>query len=315
MNDNIPYEIIGKVLNNRASENELQEFELWKSSEPESKSIIEELEFINMPVSEEMPDFNSEIALENVSRKLKKTKKKYSMTVMKVAASVIIAFSLAFFILTKSVFVKEVVIVAESDIRKVTLPDNSVIELNKGSKLLYNKGLKGKNRIVELEGEAYFIVSSDSSRPFMVITGGLITEVLGTKFNINAELTKDVKVSLDEGSVKLYAKKKQKEVLLKPGEAAVFIAEKDSIANTEYSSNSNAWKSGMLVFEDVSLEKALRDIENLYKIEFILKKNIPDSIKINAKFNKMELDEIIKSLEFGFNLNIDKQNSKYLVRY
>lgn len=91
-----------------------------------------------------------------------------------------------------------------SYVRNITLPDGSVVILNKGSKLYYPDHFEGEKREVSLEGEAYFDISHDEAHPFIIHTGRVRTIVLGTAFNIKAwPGQKNVVVSVTRGKVKV----------------------------------------------------------------------------------------------------------------
>jgi ferric-dicitrate binding protein FerR (iron transport regulator) len=88
---------------------------------------------------------------------------------------------------------------------KVVLPDKSVVWINAGSSLKYNKSFNKINREVYLEGEAYFEVSHDSLKPFIVKSDALDVKVLGTRFNVKAyENDQTVDVCLISGKVDVH---------------------------------------------------------------------------------------------------------------
>lgn len=73
-----------------------------------------------------------------------------------------------------------------AETRTVTLPDQTEIVLNRYSSLTYPERFRGKDRKVQLQGEAYFEVSKDAAHPFKVEAGAIIVQVLGTHFNVEA---------------------------------------------------------------------------------------------------------------------------------
>ena len=110
-----------------------------------------------------------------------------------------------------------------AETRTITLPDQTEIVLNRYSSLTYPERFRGKDRKVQLQGEAYFEVSKDAAHPFKVETGAIIVQVLGTHFNVEAypEDTQ-VKTTLLEGSVSVSLIGKAEESLkLSPNESAI----------------------------------------------------------------------------------------------
>lgn len=103
-----------------------------------------------------------------------------------------------------------------------SLPDRSLVWLHNDTKLVCNVTQQGgKERIVSLEGEAYFDVAHDEDRPFVVQTEGMTIRVHGTKFNVEAfPETENTYVSLVEGSVSLETATEHR--YLMPGETATY---------------------------------------------------------------------------------------------
>src|SRR5690606_4050789 len=107
---------------------------------------------------------------------------------------------------------------------QITLADSSKIWLNAASTLKYPSRFHTKERVVELQGEAYFIVAEDKKRPFKVISNGQQIEVLGTEFNVSAyDDEPDVKTTLVAGAVSIAPTAHHRSLaVLQPGEQASF---------------------------------------------------------------------------------------------
>lgn len=104
----------------------------------------------------------------------------------------------------------------------LTLSDGTKIWINSKSKLIYPSDFEGKDRIVSLDGEAYFEVTKDASRPFIVETNSIDIKVLGTSFNLSAYRDDSVcSVGLDEGLVSVLSKSKGELTQVRPGELMV----------------------------------------------------------------------------------------------
>ena len=95
------------------------------------------------------------------------------------------------------------VVVPEGKDMKLTLSDGTEVWLNANSRLAYPTVFNGRERKVELQGEAYFKVAHDARHPFIVDAGGMQTRVLGTEFNVDASDAKRPHVTLVQGSVKV----------------------------------------------------------------------------------------------------------------
>src|SRR5690606_37934970 len=127
---------------------------------------------------------------------------------------------------------------------QVTLPDGTNVSLNSASTLKYPARFEGKQRQVELDGEAYFEVQSGST-PFMVRTFNQDVEVLGTAFNITAYADEsDTKTTLVTGSVNVSNRTSNVSRLLMPGQESIITAAEIQVrkANIEAAI---AWQSGV----------------------------------------------------------------------
>jgi ferric-dicitrate binding protein FerR (iron transport regulator) len=142
------------------------------------------------------------------------------------------------------------VLYAQNHIVESTLPDGTVVALNTGSCLEYPAKFRGKERTVSLEGEAFFDVSHDRNKAFIVKADGLNIRVLGTVFNVNTNAgNNSIEVVLVSGEVQLIYGEKL--MLLHPGEKAVVLKEFGEIVKKENDDpNFNSWKTKRLEFDD-----------------------------------------------------------------
>lgn len=149
----------------------------------------------------------------------------------------------------------------------VVLADGTTVHLNAGSKLTYPVRFAGKRRTVVLEGEAYFEVTKDENRPFVVQTHLGEVAVLGTEFNVNAYADADVcYTTLVRGKVSFSASDSGESVTLLPGEQAVATAgnvEKRAVDLDEYV----GWVDGIYTFNNRTLGEIMQTFERWYDIQ------------------------------------------------
>ncbi|WP_423129402.1 FecR family protein [Gaoshiqia sp. Z1-71] len=159
---------------------------------------------------------------------------------------------------------------------RVTLPDNTVVWLNSGSKLTYPVKFTGEKREVYLDGEALFQVNRDENRPFFALTSKLDVKVLGTVFNLSAYSDdQTIKTVLESGLVELWFNPnlvglKNKEQMM-PGQLAVYDPVEKTIVQTKVNTkNFTSWKDGYVVFEKSTLGSIAKRLSRYYnvKIEF-----------------------------------------------
>ena len=147
----------------------------------------------------------------------------------------------------------------------VILADGTTVHLNAGSKLTYPVRFAGKRRVVALEGEAYFDVVKDETRPFIVQTHLGEVTVLGTAFNINAYTDASVYTTLVHGKVQ-FSSSSFGTIILSPGEQAVVSAngsEKRMVDLDEYV----GWVDGRYVFNNRPLGEIMQTFERWYDIQ------------------------------------------------
>jgi len=154
--------------------------------------------------------------------------------------------------------------VPHAGIYKIILEDGTKVWLNAATKLSYPERFDDDQRLVSLEGEAYFEVAKDIHRPFLIDAHGTTIEVLGTAFNVNA-YESDVKTYLVEGSVKV--KKGMQENMLRPGQEAVVLDDHIQIAETDLEKNT-AWQRGEFYFDGSNLPEIISRISHWYNVEF-----------------------------------------------
>ncbi len=160
---------------------------------------------------------------------------------------------------------------------QVVLSDGTKIWINSGSILKYPDVFTGKNREVFLEGEAYFDVSHNRKKPFIITTSLIQVEVLGTEFNISSYPDDEtIETTLVAGTVKITsinAKSKfgKESYILKPNEKATFSKNNNTIAVDEVIPQySTSWKDGRLFFNNETFEKIAKRLERWYDLEIEL---------------------------------------------
>ncbi|WP_164735476.1 FecR family protein [Pseudoflavitalea rhizosphaerae] len=168
---------------------------------------------------------------------------------------------------------------------RLTLPDRTEVWLNAASSIRYPTIFSGKERKVEVTGEAYFEVAKNASMPFIVDVDRRATvEVLGTSFNVNAYKDEgNINATLLDGSIKV--KNEKQSMVLKPGERAN-IAEQDmdriTHANVEMVM---AWKRGTFQFNYTALDVVMRQLARWYDIEVVYHGRKPE-ITFNGEIKR-----------------------------
>lgn len=191
----------------------------------------------------------------------------------------------------------------------ITLPDGTSVTLNSGSEFTYPEKFKNTIRKVMLCGEAYFQVTKNKEKPFIVETPRSITKVLGTKFNLKEFHSDDqTKVTLEEGKVAFSAKTTSRSIILKPGDQA--ILKDDQIekrpVNVQYYLN---WQKGVLNFQDTPLKDALSEIERYYNVTVTVKDPSVNKLKIRGTFKQVSVSKLFQELSYLLNIKYHIANN------
>ena len=184
--------------------------------------------------------------------------------------------------------------VPNGELRTVVLSDGSRVQINSGTVLIYPEKFRGSKRTVYLSGEARFSVAKNAKKPFIVRTGPLNVEVLGTRFDIEAYPGSDyITTTLEEGSVKVYREDTpDKSILMKPDEQLVFYAGVDSFATSRVEAlDFSAWTQGELRFRNKTLNEILATIERRYNVRFQVDEGIACTDLYTMKFKSHETIE------------------------
>ncbi|MBO9658450.1 MAG: FecR domain-containing protein [Chitinophagaceae bacterium] len=163
----------------------------------------------------------------------------------------------------------------------ITLPDGTRVWLNAASSLKFPTAFTGKERRVEITGEAYFEVAKDKTKPFFVdLPNQAAIEVLGTSFNLNAYTEeKNIQATLLEGSMRLHANMtfSPQTALLKPGQQASIPsnanASKIALGKADVE-KVMAWRNGFFYLEGVTLKDAMIQLSRWYDIEVVYDKEV-----------------------------------------
>jgi ferric-dicitrate binding protein FerR (iron transport regulator) len=195
---------------------------------------------------------------------------------------------------------------------QVVLSDGSKVWLNAASSLRFPVSFNGKERRVELTGEAYFEIAENSNMPFKVIVGNMKITVLGTHFNVMAYSDETaIKTTLLEGAVKVTGS--HDEVILKPGQQANLYKAAHKIKTTPAdTAMAVAWKNGDFSFNNTSIYDIMRQLSRWYD----LKVNYEDSlsIRLNGHISRnVKASDVFKILRLTREVNFKIEGREVIV--
>jgi ferric-dicitrate binding protein FerR (iron transport regulator) len=201
---------------------------------------------------------------------------------------------------------------------QLILPDGTKVWLNAASSIKYPTAFSGKERRLEISGEAYFEVAKNPNMPFKLTMNGVEIEVLGTHFNVMTYPEEHmVQTTLLEGSVKI--KKDGSENLLLPGEQGSVMDDNDHTATFRKSrlqaidiEEAVAWKNGMFQFNEAGIETIMKQVARWYDVDIIYKGSFPYVFVATISRNE-ELSKLLMLLELTNKVRFKVDNRKIIV--
>lgn len=180
---------------------------------------------------------------------------------------------------------------------QVVLPDGSKVWLNAASGLKYPTVFNGKERLVELHGQAYFEIAKNADQPFKVKTNNEEILVLGTSFDIMAYANENSSyTTLIEGVVKVTADNTTR--LLQPGQQATVNNDTKNIGVRQVNIDDViAWKNGYFSFRNADLPTVMRQLARWYDVEISYQQNIPAGTFSGEIGKSLSLEQALKILE------------------
>jgi transmembrane sensor len=204
-----------------------------------------------------------------------------------------------------------VIVTNRGETRQIILPDGSTLELNAGTEVHYSRQFS--ERLVTLtRGEAYFQVVSDAARPFVVMSGGIRTRVLGTSFDIRAyQEERRIRVAVLSGKVEVQSAGAVAQVLEKG-----MLARMDSAGlvteRFEGEDEVAAWMRGGLYFKDASFDQIAFEVANKYNIRLV-NQSRKLTWSYTGLFRSESLQEVIETICQTENLKYRFNNGELVI--
>jgi hypothetical protein len=199
---------------------------------------------------------------------------------------------------------------------RLALGDGTLVHLNSMSSLRYPADFGAGRREVELEGEAWFEVSRDEARPFIVHTSKYDIEVLGTQFNVSDYTDDPVSyTTLVSGSVRIGGLSGEGTVL-EPGRQFAYdnTSGSYSVAQTD-AAYAAPWRDGRLIFRDQRLEDIMRALGRWYGIEAEYSDPGVGDMRFGLSLGREEsIDRLLSIFEENGRVNIERRGNKVMIK-
>lgn len=199
----------------------------------------------------------------------------------------------------------------------ITLGDGTLVWLNAQTRLTYPTVFVGQERRVSVEGEAYFDVAEDKDKPFIVSSGKIEMEVLGTEFNVYSYPEERVsRISLVEGSLRVHnPESASEEIILRPNEE-VLISEDRMLVSNIQNKDYFLWKEGLYSFDSETFENILKKLELYYDIDIVVKDPALLQWEYTVKFRQRDgIEEILRLMQriHKFKMVKDENNNRITI--
>ncbi|TDB65939.1 FecR family protein [Arundinibacter roseus] len=307
-----PPELLQRYLNQQCTDTERQMIDDWYRSVDFESSLVG-YEFQEERLFEQI---RAQIAVEEQADILPlKTTRRWRFWVPAAAAVAILALGFAYLMLRlpapallTSVLNDSPALVefvnTQKKVVRYTLPDSSTLWLYPGAKLSYEPALaEAASRKVWFEGEGFFDVARDETRPFIVYSDDLKTEVLGTSFHVKAYKNDPTyEVSVLSGSVAVSNSdeaQKTEKVVLKPSQQAIFEKTTQRIStNTlpEYTPTRERWQPATLAFEDAPLAEVIAQLDTVFKVQLVVANPALKNCRLTVDFTQQRLPEMLEMI-------------------
>ncbi|MBA4849652.1 FecR family protein [Emticicia sp. BO119] len=205
---------------------------------------------------------------------------------------------------------------------EIKLEDGTVVKLKKNSSISYPKHFGKETRNVYLKGEAFFKVKRNPNAPFIVHTGDLVTEVLGTSFNVKSyDNSKAIEVSVTSGRVSVYEMSeklsdKKNGVILTPNQKVVFDKSSKKIT-PGIVENPIVLTPGVskidFVFEEVPLQQVFQRLKDVYGIEIIIENQDLNQCVLTADLNDLPLFTQLELVCRTVNARFEERGTSFFV--
>lgn len=308
-------ELLIKYIEGNCTREEKVTITQWLDSDPENMREYMALRKLqDITIWQALPE-DEQLQKSNKNYRIRSLKSVYA-EVIKIAAVIIVALLVSYYFLPgrKSLHpvVMQTLYVPAGQRAQITLEDGTKVWLNAKTTLIFPNQFTGNTREVKIDGEGFFEVTSDKSKPFIVKTEKYDIKVWGTTFNLMAYSNKNIfETSLFEGSVEILETGKLKGVMLKPDNKISLENNQLSIAPIK-NRNHFLWREGIISFENESFAEMLSKLELCFDLKFEVKNDKILNYRCTGKFRTKDgVEHILKVLQlsnrFQYSIN-DKLN-------
>lgn len=307
---NLREDILKKYLMGECSEDELIEVNAWmKESDEHARQLFRMEEIYQLgKENSRMMEQRMLLAEKRLFKRIKKEEGERTRILrmhrwMKYAAIVVVALLLgggAGYLFYQNDADMLVAVANEGIVKEVTLPDGTRVWLNNSATLKYPREFSKAVRNVHLEGEAYFKVTKNHQKPFIVESDAMQVKVLGTTFNFKSDpRCRVAEATLIEGEIEVKGKREEGQIILAPGQRAELNKSTGRLTVKQVDAKLDAvWHDDLIPFEKADIFTIAKALERFYDVKIILSPDIqPDKTYSGVLKKKSNIESVLKSLQ------------------
>lgn len=313
--------LVTRHLSGELSPEEDRRFQEMIQLDPDKRSLVEEYRKIWDSVGSKTEEFTCDLDTEwnLIFKKLpgidagSNSSRSMLFFTYRIAAALVVGLLFVFAWIYSTRLAGTEQVVAENEPVEVQLDDGTLVTVNRNSRIRYKTKFAESERRVLLTGEAWFDVSRDTTRPFMIDAGGARVEVLGTSFNVNAYKENSmVEITVESGVVALTAKQDQQEqIVLRAGNSGTYHKEKKELILIPSSNpNTISWKTRELFFDGSSLQEVADLVNRVYNVNLVIMNPQMASCPITVTFRDQSLEAVLNVLEMTLDLEISRSGQE-----
>lgn len=230
-------------------------------------------------------------------------RKVFSFNKIAIAASIIMLMGITiFYSLTNTNLTT--ISALKGERKEIMLADGSRVFLNSNSSVSYKDDFS-ERRNITLNGEAFFKVTRNTKKPFIVTSNTTEIKVLGTSFNINSNKENKTTVSVNTGKVLVRSKTKLKDsVILTKNQQVSFLNHKPLKVSHNNSDDLMAWTKNIIVLKNETIDNTAKILENWYNVSIDIQDKQIKTETISGKFNNETLKNVMASIAMLKDLKI-----------
>lgn len=310
-------DLLVKCLLGEATPAEQEQVDRWRKASAANEAYYQGFHTL-LEQSRNLPrksDADTEPAWQRLQHRIRKTeKKKRAFPWLRMAAMLVLLAGIGFIsyrLITREK-VEKLVVQAGNETITDTLPDRSVVSLNRHSLITYNSEFEKHHRSVYLVGEAYFEVQPDPARPFIVRVNDIEVKVTGTAFNIRSRAgttevivsSGHVQVTKAQNTVSLKAKEK---VTVKAGDTVL-------VKKPETESLFHYYHSGTFVCDNTPLWKLVAALNEAYDTRIVIGRKSLRNLPLSGTYPDDSLDEILEVISKTLDITITRTGETIVLK-